>query len=582
MKLRNSIIALFLCLACAASAEITHEDIKDAMLSLVHMMRENTEKLERHEARDRQTAEQLKKSMALLVKRMSTVDGLKAYIEKLEDRVAGVEQLIQQKDERERIQLQKTADTVEDLENRLEGWATEIETKVIEGTNKANAAIVDRSPDILARIEASETKLNDRVQRLEDAFAGWLAGLPVEVQTIGAKIKEVSDLLSKLDGQASLKESSRDAASAISSASVDEQVRILRRLQDLLENTLEQVRNMPRISELHTMHNETQMSLQEARHALKDAIVVGNERIESRMNENKEESRDKMTSLKSDMANNAERISQELHDLSKSQGVMVEMADHVLDTKKRLEHAYKIIREVGELVQAQGHNINRTLNSRFDGISNDIMDNQNGALANLTVKMEQEMNQVWRQINVMYQQMMESAKALDKLHEQNEAYVNGTTSTMDGMESKVGEITKRMSEVDTNLNYLLGRLSLVTQEFNQIKTGLGAALDNIKESFKAVQEKANEFSSGDPGPHPLPQDYREPDAAVDQSQDPAMVNLPEGRHSDQTQYSFYILQEFYKKTVRCEGKVCRSTETRSSVRTYIIIIFCFVFHNDSK
>ena len=45
--------------------------------------------------------------------------------------------------------------------------------------------------------------------------------------------------------------------------------------------------------------------------------------------------------------------------------------------------------------------------------------------------------QVWRQINVMYQQMMESAKALDKLHQQNEAYVNGTTSTMDGMESKV-------------------------------------------------------------------------------------------------------------------------------------------------
>jgi hypothetical protein len=92
--------------------------------------------------------------------------------------------------------------------------------------------------------------------------------------------------------------------------------------------------------------------------------------------------------------NNAERINQELHDLGKGQSVMVEMADHVLDTKKRLEHAYKILREVGELVMAQGLNINHTLNSRFDGISNDIMDNQNGALANLTVKMEQEMNQV--------------------------------------------------------------------------------------------------------------------------------------------------------------------------------------------
>ena len=63
---------------------------------MVHMMRDNTEKLERHEARDRQTAEQLKKSLALLIKRMSTVDSLKAYIEKLDDRIGGVEQLINQ------------------------------------------------------------------------------------------------------------------------------------------------------------------------------------------------------------------------------------------------------------------------------------------------------------------------------------------------------------------------------------------------------------------------------------------------------------------------------------------------------
>lgn len=46
-----------------------------------------------------------------------------------------------------------------------------------------------------------------------------------------------------------------------------------------------------------------------------------------------------------------------------------------------------------------------------------------------------------------------------------------------------------MAEVDENLNYLLGRLSLVTQEFNQIKTGLGSALDNIRSSFQIVQNK---------------------------------------------------------------------------------------------
>lgn len=46
-----------------------------------------------------------------------------------------------------------------------------------------------------------------------------------------------------------------------------------------------------------------------------------------------------------------------------------------------------------------------------------------------------------------------------------------------------------MAEVDENLNYLIGRLSLVTQEFNQIKLGLGDALDNIKSSFLTVQAK---------------------------------------------------------------------------------------------
>lgn len=45
-----------------------------------------------------------------------------------------------------------------------------------------------------------------------------------------------------------------------------------------------------------------------------------------------------------------------------------------------------------------------------------------------------------------------------------------------------------MLEVDENLNFLLGRLSMVTQEFNQIKIGLGDALDKIKSSFMTVQE----------------------------------------------------------------------------------------------
>lgn len=96
-----------------------------------------------------------------------------------------------------------------------------------------------------------------------------------------------------------------------------------------------------------------------------------------------------------DLANNAERVNQELHDLNKGQSVVVSMADHVLDTKKRVEYGvHQILLEVGDLIKAQGLGINSTLNMRFDEIFKNIMNNQNGALANLTTKMEQEMNQV--------------------------------------------------------------------------------------------------------------------------------------------------------------------------------------------
>lgn len=66
------------------------------MLSLVHMMRENTEKLERHEVRERQLGEQVKKAISLLSKRVSAIDGVKTHLTKLDERIGGIETLISQ------------------------------------------------------------------------------------------------------------------------------------------------------------------------------------------------------------------------------------------------------------------------------------------------------------------------------------------------------------------------------------------------------------------------------------------------------------------------------------------------------
>lgn len=194
----------------------------------------------------------------------------------------------------------------------------------------------------------------------------------------------------------------------------------------------------------------------------------------------------------------------EIKGFSKMDKVLIETADNVLDAKRRVEYGtLQILSEIGDLIRTSTKGTNDTMNKRFDMISNEIVINQNDALKNLSSKIETEISQVWRQIGNMHQTLTNSADALKKLQQQTEIYVNGSLATMDNMDGKVGQITSRMGEVDENLNYLLGRLSLVTQEFNQIKTGLGDALDNIRSSFQTVQSKVKDTG---PGPNPIEDD----------------------------------------------------------------------------
>lgn len=65
------------------------------------------------------------------------------------------------------------------------------------------------------------------------------------------------------------------------------------------------------------------------------------------------------------------------------------------------------------------------------------MDEENGALANLTAKIGDEIDQVWRQIGIMHQQMRDSTDTLNKLQNQTDAYVNGSLNVMDSMKGKV-------------------------------------------------------------------------------------------------------------------------------------------------
>jgi len=173
-------------------------------------------------------------------------------------------------------------------------------------------------------------------------------------------------------------------------------------------------------------------------------------------------------------------LTEEIKGLSNVEKVLLDTADSVMDTKKKLEFGVQqIIFKVGELVQVSGGQMDDQLKEQFTEITSVILSNQTEALANLTKKVEREIGQVWRQMGIMYGQVSNSISILEKVKSQTEGYVNNTGKNLGKMEGTVTGLTDRMVDVDSNLNYMLGQLSLVVQEFNTVKTGLNEAMNGL-------------------------------------------------------------------------------------------------------
>jgi len=189
-------------------------------------------------------------------------------------------------------------------------------------------------------------------------------------------------------------------------------------------------------------------------------------------------------------------LTEEIKGLSNVEKVLLDTADSVMDTKKKLEFGVQqIIFKVGELVQVSGGQMDEQLKEQFTEITSIILSNQTEALANLTRKVEREIGQVWRQMGIMYGQVSNSISILEKVKSQTEGYVNNTGKNLGKMEGTVEGLTDRMVDVDDNLNYMLGQLSLVVQEFNTVKSGLNDAMDGlgdeIIEEFRPQQDEGN-------------------------------------------------------------------------------------------
>ncbi|XP_019881511.1 uncharacterized protein LOC109609304 [Aethina tumida] len=520
---------------------VTNEDIRDAILQMVKVVKLTEDKLERHEYRERVLGDNIKKGLMIIEKRIKVLDPLKGSFQRLDERLAAVESFLLQKDEREKAQIQKIVDFVEDFNTNFPTMLDKLRDDIIDklDSNEPPAQITE--PTVSKKeFQKLEKDLLEKV----DKVAKSIGGIEKDLSTIRDDNKKFHDvntkstenldkvkrqldnseeLLHKFDNKLS-EYNKIPLASPTVCPKIDEKwqnnvtdgISIQKQQLNKLAEELQQIGKglsvLPQKNDLQTHGDMTLERLEDLKQlALRPSEIPKNlsetlAEIRKDIQKNHDDLNTTLTNvwdvssgLASGIPVSYDQIRNDIQSLNRLEKVMMQTADNVLDTKRKVEYGIlKTITDLGGKMKDNSKDVINAVNERFDGFETSILDEDSGALSNLTGTMRDEIAEVWRQIGIMHQQMTASTDTLNKLQDQTDLYVNGSMNVMDKMTGKVGSIKKRMEEVDENLNYLMGRLSLVTHEFDQIRTGLGKALDQIRGSFKAVQDKVKDAG---PGPH---------------------------------------------------------------------------------
>merc|ERR1719397_150841 len=118
-----------------------------------------------------------------------------------------------------------------------------------------------------------------------------------------------------------------------------------------------------------------------------------------------------------------QELEEEIKGLANVEQVLLDTADSVMDTKRKIEFGVQqIIFKVSELIELSGGEMDDSLAAKFETITRTILSNQTDALNTLTSKVEKDIGQVWRQMGIMYGQLSNSIGILEKVKTQTEEF----------------------------------------------------------------------------------------------------------------------------------------------------------------
>ncbi|KAG5674912.1 hypothetical protein PVAND_004857 [Polypedilum vanderplanki] len=492
-----------------AQNPVSNQEIRDAILSLVHSNSMLDQKLERHEQRERALGELVKKGLMTLQKNQRIFEPIKGSFDRLDKRVSEIESMLLNNEKQGREEQQKLANLLEKILTAFEqsASAAQVSNRISDGSDEDDESLPKKINDLTDMVRELRREIGE-LRADQNTIESTNKNLVAQAEEIMKQKENQADLIAKKLEEKLSKLSSNNGGSELETKIASTLSELKTGLKELSNGGNGGTSGFTIADKqfLKELYNDTREAIQEVQLEVLIASDKSFAKTATRIKET-HEAVDEVSKAMLDLTSAIESINSDsiksdgTDKMAKLEKIMIDTSNNVLETKRRFEYGiHQIILEVGDVMKTANSSMQKRLNELNDG----ILENHNNALVNLSSKIETEMSQVWRQIGIMFNEITSSKKVLDHLQEQTELYVNGTIITMDSMEGKVGLITNRMQEVDSNLNYLLGRLSLVTQEFNQIKFGLGEALDNIRSSFMTVQEKVKQNVG--PGPHKIPEE----------------------------------------------------------------------------
>lgn len=401
-----------------------NEQVRDGLLSLVHSYSQLENKLDRHEQRERALGEIIKRGLQGLQKGQKIFDPMQGSYVRLEERVGQIETLLLGLDEKfnEQSKFNRVIDSIDkfittqsksaanseklsELSNQVEDLSVNVKDlrKVVDSLRAKHDSDSETSQNSLVAIE-------NRVSKKLDENANAIGRIHESLGRISGSEASGDDSISK-DLQfikSNIGPRSCGGGDA-DNGSVDKDF-----LVSLNNQTLEAISEMR-----HEVLTASDKSYSKTSTKLKEATAAVNELLKN-------------------IGEGCDGVESKVSEFHKLEQMLAQMGDNVLSIKRNMEfNVHAITLEVSEAIKANSKEMSSSIGDKFEAINETIWNNHNGAITNLTSKIETEISQVWRQIGIMYQEVSSSKDALNKLQELTTSYVNGTVETMDHMEGKV-------------------------------------------------------------------------------------------------------------------------------------------------